>query len=296
MHIGGRGTSHRSKQWEGVMEPRNQDGLARAGQRSDCRTPTAEHRRVLLVGPDEAWRLLTTYLFEEAGYTVYAAADHRQAVAFTRRLLPDVVIVATHTPDTLEILVQLSAESGTQDIPLVVLTTALHSPAARRMRDAGGVTLLPHAAEVDVLVGEVDALVEAAPHARRTLKRRLLDIQELARFYPPDQGGRARLRALIDRLQVAIFAVDAHGQCIAASQGVMELTGDPQRRWLTRSPSDAAAVSGGAAKKAVPWRNLVAPHAGKTTITTDSGERVAVHVALLADVLPGVQVIAMAMI
>jgi PAS domain-containing protein len=213
------------------------------------------------------------------------------------RLLPDVVIVATHTPDTLEILVRLSAESGTQDIPLVVLTASLHSSAARRLRDAGGVTLLPHAAEVDVLVGEVDALVEAAPHARRTLKRRLLDIQELARFYPPDQGGCARLRALIDRLQVAIFAVDADGQCIAASQGVMQLTGDPQRRWLTRPSSDAAAVSGGAAKKAAPWRSLVVPRAGKTTtITTDRGERVAVHVALLAEVLPGVQVVAMAMI
>jgi PAS domain-containing protein len=237
-------------------------------------------------------------MFEEAGYTVYAAADHRQAVAFTRRLLPDVVVVAPHTPNTLEILVHLSAELGTQDIPLVVLTASLHSSAARRTRDAGGVTLLPHAAKVDVLVGEVDALVEAASHARRTLKRRLLDIQELARFYPPDAGGRARLRALIDRLQVAIFAVDADGQCIAASQGVTQLTGASPRRWLTRSSSAAAAVSHGAAQTAAPWRRLVAPHAGTTTtmITTDRGERVTVHVARLAEVLPGVQVIAMALI
>ena len=77
----------------------------------------------------------------------------------------------------------------------------------------------------NVLVGEVDTLIAAAPRARRTLKRRLLDIQELARFYPPDRDGQDRLRSLIDRLQVAIFAVDAQGHCIAASEGATRLTG-----------------------------------------------------------------------
>jgi CheY-like chemotaxis protein len=280
------------------MDRRQHDRLVRSGQgRDDRRIPTAEHRRVLLVGSDEAWRLLMTYMFEEAGYTVYAAVTCRQAVTFTKRLLPDVVIVGTHTPDTLEILVRLSAESGTQDIPLVVLTPSLHSSAARRTRDAGGVTLLPHTSEVDVLVGEVDTLIEAAPHARRSLKRRLLDIQELAQSYPPDQRGRARLRALIDGLQVAIFAVDADGHCIAVSPGVMQLTGDVPQRWLPGPRSHVSLAGTGASEVEAPWRRLLASHAGWTpTITTQRGERVAVHVALLAEVLPGVQVIAMAMV
>ena len=83
-----------------------------------------DNRRILLVGLDEAWRLLTAYLFEDAGYAVYAAADPRQAVAFTTRLLPDVVVVQMETPDTLDILARLSEGSSTYDIPVVVLTTS----------------------------------------------------------------------------------------------------------------------------------------------------------------------------
>jgi CheY-like chemotaxis protein len=90
------------------------------------------------VGPDEGWRLLTLYLFEEAGYAVYAAIDKRQAVAFSTRLLPDVVVVQMETPDTLEILARLSEESTTYDIPVVVLTPSLQSTEARRA-EAGGV-------------------------------------------------------------------------------------------------------------------------------------------------------------
>ena len=79
------------------MERRQYDRLARPGRRiSDRRTPAADHRRVLLVGLDEAWRLLTAYMFEEAGYIAYTAADLRQAVAFSTRLLPDVVVVASY--------------------------------------------------------------------------------------------------------------------------------------------------------------------------------------------------------
>ena len=54
--------------------------------------------------------------------------------------------------------------------------------------------MLAHDAEVDVLVSEVERLIDAAPSAQRTLKRRLLDIQELARLYTPDAEGQDRLR------------------------------------------------------------------------------------------------------
>jgi CheY-like chemotaxis protein len=191
------------------MDRWQQDRVARPGRRhGDRRTSTADSRRVLLVGPDEAWRLVTAYVFEEAGYAVYAAAEQRQTVAFTTRLLPDVVVVQVETPDTLDILARLAAGSSTHDIPVVVLTLSLQSTSARRAREAGGMTLLAHSAEVDVMVGEVATLTAAAPRAQRTLKRRLLDIKELARYSTPDGEGQARLRHLIDRLQVAILAVD----------------------------------------------------------------------------------------
>ena len=277
------------------MDRRQHDRLTRPGRRlSDRRTATADQRRVLLVGPNEAWRLLTAYMFEESGYTVYAAADHRQAVAFTTRLLPDVVVVAIETPDALEILVRLAAGPTTQDIPVVLLTSSLQSITAQRARDAGGVPLLAHAADVDVLVGEVDTLIAAAPRARRTLKRRLLDIQELARFYPPDQEGQHRLRDLIDRLQVAIFAVDTGGHCIAASEGATRLTGHSRGQWL-RTSVCTAGVPGGPLSD-VRWRGVLATeHDGGTmSITTRAGERLPVHAVAVAELLPGVHVAAFA--
>src|ERR1700674_2108632 len=109
------------------MERRQHDRLARAGRRqSDRRTPPVDNPRVLLVGPDQAWRLVAACVFEEGGYDVYAATDHRQAVAFTARLLPDVVVVQMETPQTLDILVRPS-EGSSADIPVVVLTSSLQS-------------------------------------------------------------------------------------------------------------------------------------------------------------------------
>jgi PAS domain S-box-containing protein len=200
------------------------------------------------------------------------------------------VVVATQTPDTFEVLMRLSADPTTQDIPIVVLTTSLHSVAARRTRDAGGVMLLAHETEVDVLVGEVDTLLTTAPRARRSLKRRLLDLQELAQFSnEPDHDGQARLRAIIDRLQVAIFAVDAEGHCLAASNGATRLTGYSRQQLVTTSALEAA---GGSAS----WRRLLlaAAQAETTTITTSAGEKLPVHAAVMANVLPGVSVVALA--
>jgi PAS domain S-box-containing protein len=278
------------------MERRQHDRLGRPGRRqSDGRTPAADNRRVLLVGPDLAWRLVTAYVFEEAGYDVYAAADQRQAVAFTTRLLPDVVVVQMETSDALYILARGSEGSSTSDIPVVVLTSSLQSTEARRAREAGGVTLLAHAAEVDVLVGEVDALIAVAPRTQRMLRRRLLDIQELARYYTPDGEGRERLRHLIDRLQVAILAVDEQGHCIAASQGATVLTGYSRPQLLTTSVFQHASFAGEHVSDER-WRGFLAnrQYAGTTTITNQAGEDVTVHAAAVAEIMPGFHVAAFA--
>jgi PAS domain S-box-containing protein len=275
------------------MERRQHDPLFRAGRRqSDRRSLAVDSRRVLLVGQDEAWRLLTMYLFEEAGYAVYAAADQLQAVMFASRLLPDVVVVQMGTPDTLDILARLSEGSSTYDIPVVVLTSSLQSTEARRAGEAGGVTLLAQSAD-GVLVGEVDMLVAAAPQAQRALKRRLLDIRELARSYTPDKAGQARLRHLIDRLQVAILAVDAQGRCIAASQGATMLTGYSRLQLLTTSVFQTGLDGGHVSNER--WRGFLANrhYAWTATITNRSGEDVTVHAAAV-EIMPGLNVAAFA--
>jgi PAS domain S-box-containing protein len=277
------------------MDRRQHDRLLRPGRRqSDRRTPLADHRRVLLVGPDEAWRLVTAYVFEEAGYAVYAAADPRQVVAFTTRLLPDVIVVQMETPDTLDILARLSEGSSTYDIPVVVLTSSLQSTEASRACEAGGVALLAHSAEVDVLVGEVDTLIAAVPRAQRTLKRRLLEIKELARYYTPDAEGQERLRHLIGRLQVAILAVDEQGHCIAASQGATMLTGYSRPQLLTTSVFQAGFAGGHVSDER--WRGFLAnrQYAGTTTITNRAGEDVTIYAAAEAEIMPGFHVAAFA--
>ena len=277
------------------MERRQHERLLRPGRRqSDRRMPTADTRRVLLLGPDEAWRLLTTLEFKESGYTVDTAADLRQAVALTIRLLPDVVVVQLDTPDTLGILAGLSEESSTNDIPVVVLTSSLHSTEARLAHEAGGVTLLAHVTEVDVLVGEVDTLIAVEARAQRALKRRLLDIRELARFFTPDEEGHERLRHLINHLQVAILAVDTQGHCIAASQGATLLTGYSRPQLLTTSVLQEGVA--GAHLSDERWRDFLAhrQYSGTITITNRSGEDVTVHAAAVAEIMPGFHVAAFA--
>jgi len=278
------------------MERRQYDRLLRPGRRqSDRRMPAADTRRVLLLGRDEAWRLLTAHAFNESGYTVYAAADLLQAVALTTRILPDVIVVQFQTPDTLRILVRLSEESSTNDIPVVVLTPSLRSPEARLAHDAGGVTLLSHDTEVDVLVGEVDTLIAAEARARRALKRRLLDIRELARLFPADEQGRDRLRHLIDRLQVAILAVDAQGRCIAASEGTTRLTGYSRPQLLSTSVLQEEGLVGQVSVER--WRDFLADreYAGTITITGRTGEDMTIYAAAVAEIMPGLHVAAFAL-
>ena len=276
------------------MERRQHSRLARPGRRqNDRRPPAAEHRRVLLVGPGEAWRLLNAYVFEEAGYVVYAATDQQQAMAFAIRLLPDVVVVQPEVPHTV-VLAGLSKGSSPCDIPVVILTSSLQSPDARRARTAGAVTLLAHPADADVLVGEVDTLIAVAPRAQRTLKRRLLDLQELAQLYKPNAEGQTHLRRLIDRLQVAIFAVDERGHCVAASQGATTLTGYSRPQLLTSSVFEKGFVGGQVSDER--WQGFLAHghYEGTTTITNRAGEDVTVYAAAMAELMPGFHVAAVA--
>jgi PAS domain S-box-containing protein len=152
---------------------------------------------------------------------------------------------------------------------------------------------LNHAAEVDVLVGEVDTLIAAPVRAQRMLKRRLLEIRELARFYTMDGAGQERLREVIGRLEVAIFAIDADGHCVAASQGATMLTGYSRPQLLTASVFHTGFAGGHVSNER--WRGFLAlrQYAGTTTITNRAGEDVIVHAAAAAEIMPGFHVAAL---
>jgi PAS domain S-box-containing protein len=274
---------------------RAHERLTHLGRRmSDRRLAAADQRRVLLVGPDEAWRLMTAYAFEEVGYVAYAADDRWQALTFSARLLPDVIVIHMDSSDTLDLLETLADGPTTSDIPVAVLAESLGSSEARRALAAGTVTLVPHGGHVDDLVGDVDALIAVAPRAQRALKRRLLDLQELARHYTPDADGQAAVRRLIDRLQVAIFAVDEQGRCIAASQGATALTGYTRAQLLHASVFTPGFAGGRVSEDR--WRVFLMDRhfAGTTTITNRTGDDITVHAAAVAEVMPGLHVAAFA--
>jgi CheY-like chemotaxis protein len=270
------------------------DGVGRYGRRqSDSRPHAPESRRVLVAGKDDAWRLLAAYMFEEAGYTVYAAVDQQEACRSIARLLPDVAVMQMEAPDSLNVPTG-PADANTSNIPIVVLTSKLQCIEVQGVRGGGGVIILPEATNIHKVVAEADTLILAAPRAQRMLKRRLVALKELAQHYRTDAAGQERLRQLIDRLQVAVLAVDEKGHCIAASDGAMVLMGYSRPRLLTTSVlHEGRAGTHGADEL---WQTVLAnrPYAGTTTITNHAGERLMVHAAAIAEILPGLHVAAFA--
>jgi PAS domain S-box-containing protein len=231
-------------------------------------------------------------MFEEAGYIVDTATGHRTAIAISARRLPDVIVVQLAPTAMQALLHGLVGGSRASDIPVVVLTASLMSPEAQHARVAGAVTLIAAWDAMDALVGEVDTLVAAAPRAQRALLRRLRDLQALARRYTPDPEGQAAFRRLIDQLQVAIFAVNEEGECVAASAGATALTGYSRRQLLRASVFHAKFARGRVSDAR--WRDFLRQRhfAGTTTITTRAGEDLPVYAAALAVILPGVHVAA----
>jgi PAS domain S-box-containing protein len=138
----------------------------------------------------------------------------------------------------------------------------------------------------------VDTLIAAPQHGAEALKRRLLD-KELSRYYSPDGDGQGSLRQLIDRLQVAILAVDEQGHCIAASQGATTLTGYSRLQLMTTSVFQTGFDGGQVSDER--WRGFLANrhYAWRTTITNRAGEDVAVHAAAV-EIMPGFQLAAFA--
>jgi PAS domain S-box-containing protein len=247
---------------------------------------------VLLIEPHDDTRLLYTNVFEDAGYAVYSVTHGAEALAVAQFRLPDLILMEVVIPgvDGLTILQALRADLATSDIPVIVVTATLHYHLPERARASGAVIVLGKPTPIDGLFAAADDLIRGTPPARlarRQLRRALLTIRKVAAASAtPDERTRERVRALIDRLQVAVLAMDDDGRYLAASPGVESLTGYTRAELLSMSVFDAAL---GATLPLARLRDhfISSEHEmSETTINNKMGGRVPIH-ASFATVLPG---------
>jgi CheY-like chemotaxis protein len=213
-------------------------GSRRAG---DTRPPFRP--RVLVIEPHDDTRLLYTMILEEAGYVVYAATNGTDALTVASQRLPDLIITEIFVPrlDGLAIMGVLRDSPNTADIPVVVVTGMVHDNMPQRARQVGAAVVLLKPTSLDVLVGTIDELMrKASPEQlmRRHLRRTLVAIRKVAAQTTFDAEAQSRVRVLIDRLQVAVLAVDDRGSPVAVSKGAELLTGYSRATLLTMSLHD----------------------------------------------------------
>ncbi len=262
----------------GTAERRHGGRRVNAGRRElDRVAPRTEAQRVLIIAPNLDTRLLYAMLFEQTGYTVYAADEGPAGIAMAQHHLPDVVVVEGSVPTVtgFDTLGHLRATPLTANIPVVVVTSSLHFNTPGHARASGAILLLATSVEPDKLISSVAELVSMTPperSVRRQLTRTLLALRKCAAQIKPDVDVQQRVRALIDRLQVAVLVLDEHGRYIAASPAVSELTGYAQHELLAMSIFDSQFDSDFLLQRDK-WPNFVDAEQGGTTSTVRVGKR-----------------------
>jgi len=269
------------------------------GRRADDRRGTSRPR-VLLVEPHEDTRTLYAWLFEEADYAVHAVADGGSARRVSEQRLPDLVVLEVVVPviDGFGILQALRSGPATADVPAIVVTSMLHYDVPRRARESGATVVLAKPTSPDVLLRAADDLLAATPparFARRQLRRALLTFQHLGQHMEPDaiERARDRLKHLIDRLQVAVLAVDDDARCIAVSRGFESLTGFDRADLLRYTLYHTA--FGTTLPLAYQWDQFLSDRQelGDLTIRNREGHELPVQMAM-ATVAPGLHLAAFA--
>jgi CheY-like chemotaxis protein len=187
--------------------------------------------------------MLYSMILEESGYVVYAVANGEDALTVASQRLPDVIITEVFVPrlDGLTILRVLGDSPNTGDIPVVVITGVLHGDVPQRARDGGAAVVLSKPASLSVLVEAIADLIRRTPPVqlvRRDLRRTLLTIAKVAAHAKLEKDAQYRVRVLIDRLQVAVLALDDRGRQLAASAGAELLTGYSRADLLAMSIYD----------------------------------------------------------
>jgi PAS domain-containing protein len=138
-----------------------------------------------------------------------------------------------------EFLRQWGEDPLISSIPIVVVASLLHFEVAAR--SPGAIAVLGKSTGPESVLTEVDKLISATPRERlvvRQLRRSLLMLRELGQRVKPDEGAQERVRSLIDRLQVAILALDTEGRYVAVSRGASTLTGYARAELIGKSIFD----------------------------------------------------------
>jgi twitching motility two-component system response regulator PilH len=261
----------------GTTDRRHGGRRVNAGRRElDFIAQRSEARRVLIIAPNLETRLLYTTLFEQAGYTVYSADEDSAGIAMAQHYLPDVVVAEDSAPratsfDTLD---HLHATPLTANIPVVVVTSSVHFDMPVYVRAPATILVLARPVDPDNLINAVTELASITPperSVRRQLTRTLLALRKCAAHMKPDVDVQQRVRALIDRLQVAVLALDEHGRYIAASPAVSELTGYTQHELLAMSIFDSQFDSDLFQRDK--WPNVLEPEQGGMTAIVRVGKR-----------------------
>ena len=87
-------------------------------------TRRPEDARILFVDDDPGMRTLVTMNLESEGFVVSTAEDGNAGLDAAERLHPDLVVLDVMMPgrDGFEVLAEMRARPGTEDIPVVLLT------------------------------------------------------------------------------------------------------------------------------------------------------------------------------
>jgi CheY-like chemotaxis protein len=122
---------------------------------------TAARPVVLVADDDEDILALVGLRLGRAGYEVLTARDGVDALAAAERQRPDIAVVDVMMPrmDGHELIRRLRARPATRDMPILVLTAAVHDRVAAASADAGADAHMRKPVSPRELVAKLDELL-----------------------------------------------------------------------------------------------------------------------------------------
>lgn len=121
----------------------------------------SERRLVLVADDDEDILALVGLRLERAGYEVVTARDGVEALEAVGRRRPDAAVVDVMMPrmDGHELVRRLRERPETRELPIVVLTAAVHDRVAQASAQAGADAHVRKPFSPRELVARIDALL-----------------------------------------------------------------------------------------------------------------------------------------
>lgn len=118
---------------------------------------------VLLVEDSETQALKFSYLLENEGLHVHRTASAEDALQYMRGHAPDLLVVDYHLPGMGgdELCRRIRMNSGTESIPVLILTDDEETEVARHGFDSGADDHVTKSADPDVLLARVQALLRS---------------------------------------------------------------------------------------------------------------------------------------